>query len=98
MRKLDTQQPYSLMVLVIRVWAHYRVPPVSAARSARRARCAACGGGRAACGSRFHTCNISYDVIGCPPAHSHQGCKVMLALEKAKLDSGLPDPDSAYWN
>lgn len=33
-------------------------------------------------------------------AHYHvpPGCKVMLAIERAKLDSGLPDPDSAYWN
>jgi hypothetical protein len=27
-----------------------------------------------------------------------QGCKVMIAIEKAKLERGLPDPDSAYWN
>ncbi len=30
---------------------------------------------------------------GVPP-----GCKVMIAIERAKLQSGLPDPDSAYWN
>ena len=28
-----------------------------------------------------------------------QGCKVMIAIEKAKLaKDAKPDPDSAYWN
>jgi len=28
-----------------------------------------------------------------------QGCKVMIAIERAKLEPGAkPDPDSAYWN
>ena len=28
-----------------------------------------------------------------------QGCKVMIAIEKAKLlPEAKPDPDSAYWN
>jgi len=27
------------------------------------------------------------------------GCKVMIAIERAKLEPGAkPDPDSAYWN
>lgn len=33
-----------------------------------------------------------------PPPYASQGCKVLIAIEKAKLDSGVPDPDSAYWN
>ena len=28
----------------------------------------------------------------------HQGCKCMIAIERRLLDSGKPDPDSAYWN
>jgi hypothetical protein len=27
-----------------------------------------------------------------------QGCKVLIAIERAKLVLGKPDPDSAYWN
>ena len=27
-----------------------------------------------------------------------QGCKVLVAIERAKLESGVPDPGSAYWN
>ena len=31
--------------------------------------------------------------------HVPPGCKVMIAIEKAKLAPGAkPDPDSAYWN
>ncbi|GMH39419.1 hypothetical protein BSKO_07317 [Bryopsis sp. KO-2023] len=30
--------------------------------------------------------------------HVPPGCKCMIAIEQAKLDSGKPDPDSAYWN
>lgn len=31
-------------------------------------------------------------------ARPPQGCKVMLAIEKAKLEAGKPDKDSPYWN
>lgn len=27
-----------------------------------------------------------------------QGCKCLIAIERAKLELGKPDPDSAYWN
>jgi hypothetical protein len=27
-----------------------------------------------------------------------QGCKCMVAIDRRLLDSGKPDPDSAYWN
>ena len=27
-----------------------------------------------------------------------QGCKCLIAIERAKLVLGKPDPDSAYWN
>ncbi|KAK9868786.1 hypothetical protein WJX84_008270 [Apatococcus fuscideae] len=30
--------------------------------------------------------------------HVPPGCSVMIAIETAKLLSGKPDPDSAYWN
>jgi len=30
--------------------------------------------------------------------HVPPGCQCLIAVEKAKLDSGLPDPSSAYWN
>ena len=26
------------------------------------------------------------------------GCKVMIAIDKRKLDAGVPDEDSAYWH
>jgi hypothetical protein len=26
------------------------------------------------------------------------GCQALIAIERAKLESGKPDPDSAYWN
>jgi len=29
---------------------------------------------------------------------SVQGCKCLIAIERAKLLLGKPDPDSAYWN
>lgn len=27
-----------------------------------------------------------------------QGCKVMIAIERARLELGKPEIDSAYWN
>jgi hypothetical protein len=30
--------------------------------------------------------------------HVPPGCKCMIAAEKAKIEQGLPDKDSAYWN
>ncbi|KAL4432226.1 hypothetical protein ABPG77_005988 [Micractinium sp. CCAP 211/92] len=30
--------------------------------------------------------------------HVPPGCKCLIAIEKAKLELGKPDPDSAYWN
>ncbi|KAG2434818.1 hypothetical protein HXX76_007703 [Chlamydomonas incerta] len=30
--------------------------------------------------------------------HVPPGCQCLIAIEGAKLDSGKPDPDSAYWN
>ena len=30
--------------------------------------------------------------------HVPPGCKCMSAAEKAKIEQGLPDKDSAYWN
>jgi hypothetical protein len=27
-----------------------------------------------------------------------KGCKTMIAIDQHLLDSGKPDPDSAYWN
>ncbi len=29
---------------------------------------------------------------------SLQGCQCLIAIERAKLEGGKPDPDSAYWN
>jgi hypothetical protein len=26
------------------------------------------------------------------------GCQCLIAIERAKLECGKPDPDSAYWN
>lgn len=31
-------------------------------------------------------------------ARTLQGCKCLIAIERAKLELGKPDPDSAYWN
>lgn len=39
--------------------------------------------------------------VSLPPLSMHgvpQGCKCLIAIEKAKLELGKPDPDSAYWN
>lgn len=33
-----------------------------------------------------------------PPLCPMQGCQCLIAIERAKLLSGKPDPDSAYWN
>jgi hypothetical protein len=30
--------------------------------------------------------------------HVPPGCHVLIAIERAKLESRKPDPDSAYWN
>lgn len=30
--------------------------------------------------------------------HVPPGCQVLIAIERAKLEGGKPDPDSAYWN
>ena len=30
--------------------------------------------------------------------HVPPGCKTMIAIDRRILDSGKPDPDSAYWN
>ena len=30
--------------------------------------------------------------------HVPPGCKCLIAIERAKLELGKPDPDSAYWN
>ncbi|GAX84182.1 hypothetical protein CEUSTIGMA_g11605.t1 [Chlamydomonas eustigma] len=30
--------------------------------------------------------------------HVPPGCQCLIAIEKAKLERGTPDPDSAYWN
>ena len=30
--------------------------------------------------------------------HVPPGCQCLIAIERAKLERGLPDPDSAYWN
>ncbi len=32
------------------------------------------------------------------PAGGAQGCKCMIAIDRRLLESGKPDPDSAYWN
>lgn len=32
------------------------------------------------------------------PSAAPQGCKCLIAIERAKLELGRPDPDSAYWN
>ena len=32
-----------------------------------------------------------------PELHA-QGCKTLIAIERAKLELGKPDRDSAYWN
>jgi hypothetical protein len=37
-------------------------------------------------------------VQGSRPTGPVQGCKVLIAIERAKLILGKPDPDSAYWN
>jgi len=75
--------------------AHYHVPPVR-------------GGGRylLTAGLRpllhlsrpYPSASFSTLPHPLPTRQTQQGCKVMLAIERAKLDSGLPDPDSAYWN
>ena len=30
--------------------------------------------------------------------HVPPGCQCLIAIERAKLESGRPDPDAAYWN
>ncbi len=30
--------------------------------------------------------------------HVPPGCQCLIAIERAKLDLGKPDPDAAYWN
>jgi hypothetical protein len=79
-----------------RTLASYHVPPVGAARGAWWE--GRVGARQARARTALHA---AYAPAARPPTRhpaSPQGCKVMLALEKAKLESGRPDPDSPYWN
>ena len=67
-----------------RTLAQYHVPPVS-----RRVRF----------GSGVLLAASTRPSSAAPaPLEWHQGCKTLIAIERAKLLLGKPDRDSAYWN
>lgn len=71
--------------------ADYHVPPVG-------------GGWLDANTPRWCTCPAAVARHAAPPAADGacaqllQGCQCLIAIERAKLILGKPDPDSAYWN
>jgi hypothetical protein len=88
--------------------AHYHVPPVGPLPYLKLQISGACTSCRAdlpakppsSCASTSRNPARPFASTATTPNNRlfFQGCKVMLALEKAKLESGLPDPDSPYWN
>jgi hypothetical protein len=74
-----------------RALAEYHVPPVGG-RSAEGAQGVWCGRR-----GQHPSTSTAAQATRCP-RRAVQGCKCLIAIERAKLELGKPDPDSAYWN